>query len=153
MSAASDPSDPVEPATEPAASDAPAGAARPTSVRRSLASIVLAFETVVVFLAALVIWGLADAAGGAWGLPSWVALAAGGVIILLLVATIGLLRFRWAFWLGWAIQVVVIVAGIINPAMYVVGALFGGLWAYCMVVGARIDRDRAAAAEPGKEPQ
>ncbi|QEO15940.1 DUF4233 domain-containing protein [Agromyces intestinalis] len=159
MSAASERPEPVQPeqadSTEPAsiAPEPTVAPARPSSVRRSLASIVLAFETIVVFLAALVLWGLADASGGVWGLPSWAALVAGGVIILLLVATIGLLRFRFAFWLGWAIQVVVIVAGIINPAMYVVGALFGGLWAYCMVVGARIDRDRAAAAEPGKEPQ
>ncbi|WP_394551794.1 DUF4233 domain-containing protein [Agromyces sp. MMS24-JH15] len=123
------------------------------SVRRSLASIVLAFETIVVFLAALVIWGLAPTENGTWGLPPWTALAVGGGIILLLVLTIALLRFDWAYGLGWAIQAIVVAAGFINPAMFFVGALFGGIWAYAMVTGGRIDRDRAARAEPGKEAQ
>lgn len=131
--------------------DAAPAAGAPRSVQRSLASIVLAFEVVVVFLAALVIWGLAPTENGTFDLPPWIALAAGGVLILGLVATIGLLRFRWAYGVGWALQALILAAGILNPAMYVVGAIFGGLWAYCMVVGARIDRERTASADPGKE--
>ncbi|WP_022888073.1 DUF4233 domain-containing protein [Agromyces italicus] len=133
-------------------SDAPAPAASLRSVRRSLASIVLAFETIVVFLAALVIWGLAQG-GTEQALPSWVALAAGGVIILGLIATMGLLRFEWAYVLGWTLQVLIVASGFLNPAMFVVGALFGGMWWYCMVVGSRIDRERAAVVAPGKEQQ
>ena len=122
------------------------------SIRQSLAAIVLGFEVIVVFLAALVIWGLSQ--GGVEGsLPSWVALAAGGVIILALIATIGLLRFNWAYTLGWVIQVLILASGFLNPAMFVVGALFGGMWWYCMVTGARIDRERAAAAAQWKEQQ
>ncbi|WP_395243093.1 DUF4233 domain-containing protein [Agromyces sp. MMS24-K17] len=154
MSAADEAGSPADPTPAPGAADAPeaiAAPAAPRSVRRSLASIVLGFETIVVFLAALVIWGLAPTENGTWGLPPWVALAAGGVIILLLLLTIALLRFRWAYGLGWAIQAVVLAAGLLNPAMYVVGALFGGMWIYCMIVGARIDREQAAAAA-GKEP-
>ncbi|WP_400998623.1 DUF4233 domain-containing protein [Agromyces sp. GXQ0307] len=155
------------PADEPTGADeradgvegADAAAVRPArrarSVRESLASIVLTFEIVVVFLAALVIWGLSREDGGAFGLPTWVPLAAGGVVILGLVVTIPLLRYEWAYVLGWALQVLLILSGLLNPAMFVVGALFGGMWAYCMIVGARIDRARAAAAaadaEPGKE--
>jgi hypothetical protein len=123
----------------------------PRSVRRSLASIVLGFEVIVVFLAALVIWGLAPTENGTFDLPPWVALAAGGVLILGLVATIGLLRFRWGYGVGWALQALILASGILNPAMFFVGAIFGGLWAYCMVVGARIDRERTASADPGKE--
>jgi hypothetical protein len=131
--------------------------ARPArSVRRSLASIVLAFEVVVVFLGALVIWGLSREDGGPFGLPTWVPLAAGGVLILLMLATIPLLRFEWAYVLGWALQALVLASGLLNPAMYLVGAIFGGMWVYCMIVGTRIDRARAADAaagtEPGKEP-
>jgi uncharacterized protein DUF4233 len=135
---------PLEPEPAPAA-----GA--PRSVRRSLASIVLGFEVIVVFLAALVIWGLAPTENGTFDLPPWIALAAGGVLILGLVATIGLLRFRWGYGVGWAIQALILASGLLNPAMYFVGAIFGGLWAYCMVVGARIDRERTASADPGKE--
>ncbi|AWB95576.1 DUF4233 domain-containing protein [Agromyces badenianii] len=127
-----------------------AAVAAPRSIRRSLAAIVLGFEVIVVFLAALVIWGLAQ--GGVEGsMPSWVALAAGGIIIVGLVATIGLLRFSWAYPLGWVIQVLIVASGFLNPAMFVVGALFGGMWWYCMVAGARIDRERAAAAAQWKE--
>ena len=156
-------SDAVTPTPDPAdgsASDQASGAASepvqgqgpaPRCVRQSLASIVLGFETIVVFLAALVIWGLAPTENGSLGLPPWVALAAGGVLILGLIATIGLLRYPWAFTLGWVLQVLILAAGLLNPAMYFVGVLFGGLWWDCMVVGARIDRDRTAQADPEQE--
>ncbi len=126
------------------------------SVRRSLASIVLAFEVVVVFLAALVVWGLAPDGEGPFGMPRWVALVAGGVLILALVLTIGLLRHAWGYALGWGLQALIIASGFVNPAMFFVGALFGGMWWYCMIAGARIDRDRidrdrTATADPGKE--
>ncbi|GGR25228.1 MULTISPECIES: DUF4233 domain-containing protein [Agromyces] len=120
------------------------------SVRRSLASIVLGFETIVVFLAALVLWGLTPPEGGPFGLPAWAALVTGGVILVGLVAAIGGLRAGWGYGVGWAIQALIILAGLVNPAMYFVGALFGGMWWYCMVTGARIDRQRAAYAA-GKE--
>ena len=86
-------------------------------------------------------------------LPSWVALAAGGVIIVALIATIGLLRHSWAYVLGWVLQLLILASGFLNPAMFVVGVIFGGMWWYAMVVGARIDRQHAAAAAAGKEQQ
>ena len=128
-----------------------APAPAPRSVRQSLGSIVLSFEIIVVFLAALVIWGLAPTENGLWGFPPWVALVAGGVLIVLLVATIGLLRYPWGYALGWTLQVLILATGLLNPAMFFVGALFGGMWWYCMVAGARIDRQRTAQADPGKE--
>ena len=121
-------------------------AARASSVRRSLASIVLGFELIVVFLATLVIFGLSD-------LPPWVTLGGGALLCLIMVATLGLLRFTWAYAVGWAIQVVIVATGFLNPAMFVVGVIFGGMWWYAMVVGARIDRQHAAAAAAGKEQQ
>ena len=131
--------------------DATPSAPAPRSVRQSLASIVLGFEVIVVFLAALVVWGLAPDGDGPLGLPRWVALVAGGVLILGLVVTIAVLRYPWGYGLGWALQALIIASGFVNPAMFFVGALFGGMWWYCMVVGARIDRDRTATADPGKE--
>jgi hypothetical protein len=123
------------------------------SVRASLASILLGFELIVVFLGALMIWGLTPEDGGAFGLPRWAALVAGGAVIVLMVATIGLLRFRWAYLLGWAVQVLILAAGLINPAMFFIGALFGRIWAYCMIVGERIDREKAAALAAHRKEQ
>ncbi|MGO4782502.1 DUF4233 domain-containing protein [Cryobacterium sp. W22_MBD10_FK3] len=106
---------------------------RSGSVRRSLASIVLGFELVVVFLATLVIFGLSD-------LPAWVTLGGGALLCLIMVATLGLLRYNWAYVVGWAVQVIIVATGFLNPAMFFVGALFAGMWAYCMITGSRIDR-------------
>lgn len=150
MSDATQPNEPEQAPTQPSEQSEPAAPAPPRSIRQSLAAIVLGFEVIVVFLAALVIWGLAQG-GVEAALPSWVPLAAGGVIIIGLIATIGLLRFSWAYPLGWALQVLILASGFLNPAMFVVGALFGGMWWYCMVTGARIDRERAAAAAQWKE--
>ena len=105
------------------------------SVRRSLASIVLGFELVVVFLATLVIFGLSD-------LPAWLTLGGGALLCLIMVATIGLLRFPWAYRIGWAVQVIIVATGFLNPAMFVVGALFAGMWVYCKITGTRIDRQQ-----------
>ena len=106
---------------------------RRSSVRRSLASIVLGFELVVVFLATLVIFGLSD-------LPAWLTLGGGALLCLIMVATLGLLRHSWAYVIGWIVQVVIVATGFLNPAMFVVGALFAGMWTYCMITGTRIDR-------------
>lgn len=130
----------------------PSTSPRPRTIVQSLGSIVVGFEIIVVFLASLVIWGLAasgDAGLGGVGVAPWAALVVGGFVIAGLVVTIWALRFRWGVALGWTLQVVIVASGFLNPAMFVVGALFGGMWWYCMIVGARIDRNGANA--PRKE--
>lgn len=107
----------------------------PRSVKRSLASIVLGFETIVVFLAALVTYGLSS-------VPPFVALGGGAVLVLALVALIVLLRYSWSYPIGWALQVIVIATGFITPAMFFVGVLFAAMWAYCMINGTRIDNQK-----------
>jgi hypothetical protein len=116
----------------------PARAARPASVRRSLGSIVLGFESVVMFLAALVAFGLK-------ALPALPALGGGAVLCLALIGCAGLLRFRWGYAFGWVLQAAIIATAFLVPVMWIVGVLFVSLWTYCMVVGARIDREKAAA--------
>ncbi|SKB01517.1 Protein of unknown function [Agreia bicolorata] len=123
----------------PAAEAGPARPARPASVRRSLGSIVLGFESVVMFLAALVAFGLK-------ALPALPALGGGALLCVGLVAGAGLLRFRWGYAFGWVLQAAIIASAFLVPVMWIVGVLFVGLWTYCMVVGARIDREKAAAA-------
>ena len=104
--------------------------------QRSLGSIVLGFEFVIVFLGALVVFGLKV-------LPAPIALGGGAVLVVLMLVTIPLLRYRWGFALGWALQVIVIAAGFLVSMMFIVGAIFAAMWTYCMITGARLDRINA----------
>ena len=117
---------------------------RPRSVTQSLASIVLGFELIVVFLAALVNFGLPT--GGLVSFGPVGALVSGGIVCVLIVVTLGLLRYPFALWLGWAVQVLLLLAGLLNPVMFFVGALFAAMWTYAMISGARIDRSKKETA-------
>lgn len=111
----------------------------PRSVKRSLATILLGFETIVVFLGAVVTLGLVSVATEP-GPVSPLAVVIGGLLLVLaMVGLIGLLRFRWAYPVGWVLQAVIIATGFVTPAMFFVGALFAAMWTYCMIVGSRID--------------
>lgn len=120
----------------------PPGTGRPRrqrSLRELLGSIVLGFELLVVFLGALVLFGLGS-------LPAAVALGGGAALIVLMIVAIGLLRNTVGIVLGWIVQVVIVAAGLLVPAFFIVGAIFTAMWAYCMIAAARIDRNNRAAA-------
>lgn len=113
----------------------PARAPRPKRHRgltEKLGSIVLGFEFVIVFLAGLVLGGLGK-------LPWPIALTFGIGLSLLMLITAGLMRYRWAVWLGWFCQAVFMAGGLLEPMIFIVAGLFIGMWGYCMVVGARAD--------------
>jgi hypothetical protein len=103
-----------------------------------LGSIVLGFELLVVFLGALVLFGLGS-------LPAAVALGGGAVVVVLMIVAMGTLRSPVGIVLGWFVQLVVVAAGFLVPAFFIVGAIFTAMWAYCMIAGARIDRNKKAA--------
>ncbi len=65
-----------------------------------------------------------------------------GLAVLSLI-TAGLLRRPWAYLLGHAVQVGAICLGFVVPVMFLVGAMFAGLWALAYFVGRRIEADRA----------
>ena len=44
---------------------------------------------------------------------------------------------------GWILQIVLILTGIFEPAMFLVGALFAVAWWYGIRTGIRIDREAA----------
>jgi hypothetical protein len=115
------------------------GSPHQRNLMRTLASIVLGVETVIVFLASLVM-------GGLGAVPPTVALVGGVTLCLALVVTVSFLRYRWAYTIGWILQGVLVFMGFLNPAMLLVGAVFAGLWTYSMVRGTRIDR-RAEAIQ------
>jgi hypothetical protein len=137
------------PEPEPSAgrSSRPVRRRRARSTQESLGSIVLGFEVIVVFLAALVAFGLR-------ALSPVTALGGGGVLILIMLVTLGLLRYRWGFAVGWVVEIAIVATGFVLPAMFVVGGFFALLWVYCMIQGARIDREKAAAlrAQPDEGP-
>lgn len=110
---------------------------RERSAQESLGSIVLGFELVVVFLGALVVFGL-------HALPPVQALGGGAVFIVLMLVAILLLRFRVGYWLGWLIQLGVIASGFLVGMLFTVGVIFTAIWAYAMIAGARLDRRSAA---------
>ncbi|PFG31155.1 DUF4233 domain-containing protein [Paramicrobacterium agarici] len=112
-------------------------------VRATLGSIVFSAELLVVFLATLVAFGLK-------AVEPVTAFVAGGILCVLMVAVIPVLRFRWGLICGWALQGVIVATGIVMPQMFVVGGLFLIMWIYCMIVGARIDREKSRRLEAGE---
>ncbi|QGF25313.1 DUF4233 domain-containing protein [Raineyella fluvialis] len=68
---------------------------------------------------------------------------AGSAAMLALVAGVTIRRPCGQL-LGWLTQLVGIALGIVSPVMYVVGAIFAGLYVACFVLGRRIEASRTA---------
>ena len=117
---------------------------RRRSVTESLLSIVLLLEAFVLFFATLTLFGLKALEPA---LSAWVALPAGGVLILVFLATTAVLRYRWGIAIGWVLQAALIALGILTPIMYIVGIGFALLWIYCFTRGRRIARGRTDNAD------
>jgi Protein of unknown function (DUF4233) len=108
---------------------------------RQLCGTVLIMEAIVVGLAipvAIVIehanHGLAGGIGG--GLA---------ILAVLIGGVVGRPRMGWAVYAGTVLQVLVIAAGVVVPAMYVLGVIFAALW----ITGIWLARRYAA---PSPEP-
>ncbi|HWI32308.1 MAG TPA: DUF4233 domain-containing protein [Microbacterium sp.] len=111
----------------------------------NLGAIVLGFESVVVFLGGLVVYGLNALPGS---IPSWWGVVAGSAMAVAMIVTAGLLRHRWAIVLGWVLQLLVALAAVLVPAFLLVALIFGSMWGYATIGGARIDARGATAPEP-----
>ncbi|MFC3687846.1 DUF4233 domain-containing protein [Aquipuribacter hungaricus] len=105
--------------------------------KRVMAATVLVFEALVVVFASLVAKDLS-------GLSTLQAVGGGAVLALVLVLSSGLVGRPGGYWWGSLLQVVVVATGIWVPTMVGVGLLFTGLWVAAVVIGTRIDRERAA---------
>jgi hypothetical protein len=113
----------------------PRRAPRRRSLVESLGAIVLIFESVVMFLAALAIFGLK-------ALPAEQALIGGALLVLAIFVTAALLRWTWGVVLGSALQVVVLLTGLLVPTMWLVGTIFSLLWAYAVYTGINLDKQK-----------
>ncbi|QIG40557.1 DUF4233 domain-containing protein [Microbacterium sp. 4R-513] len=126
-----------------AAADAPRPARRARGAAESLGSIVLVFESVVVFLGGLAVFGLQALPAG---IPAWWGIVAGTVLAILMLLTAGLLRHRWAIVVGWVLQAILLLGALLLPALAIVALIFGGMWAYATIKGASLDRRNARLA-------
>jgi len=113
---------------------------RTRSTTESLLSIVLGLEAVLMFFVTLTAFGLK-------AVPAVTAFAGGGALLVALLITAGLQRFRWGVWLGWVLQAVLLATGILLPIMFVIAAGFVAIWVYCFVKGRQIDHQRSQLQE------
>ena len=115
---------------------------RNKSTKRALSSILMAFESLVVFFATLVAFGTkvlgptSDDAAKVW--------AVGLTLAVLFILTPAILGKPGSYAFGWVLQVAVVFIGVWVPLMYVVGGIFLCLWIWAMVAGGTIDKARAA---------
>ena len=111
---------------------------RNRSTKATLGSLVMVFQSVVVFFATLVGFGLKVYPDPAviWGVGLSIS-----VVLMLFPAVLGK---PGTYLLGWILQGVVVSLGIWVPLMYGLGAIFLAMWAWGMIAGGTIDKARAA---------
>jgi hypothetical protein len=111
---------------------------RNRSTKATLGSLVMVFQSVVVFFATLVGFGLQVHPDPAviWGVGLGLS-----VILMIFPAVLGK---PGTYFIGWILQAVVISLGLWVPLMYLLGVVFLGMWAWGMIAGGTIDKARAA---------
>ncbi len=115
---------------------------------QKLAPIVLGFEAIVVFLVGLTIFGLRQLPAG---IEQWWGIVGGAVLAIACIAIAGMITKPWALTAGWVVQAIVALSAFFVPAILLVVLIFGGMWAYATIGGARLDARRPA--EPTTETQ
>lgn len=114
---------------------------RNRSTKSTLGSLVMVFQSVVVFFATLVGFGLQVHPDPAviWGVGLGLS-----VVLMLFPAVLGK---PGTFAVGWVLQGTVIALGLWVPLMYILGAVFLAMWAWGMIAGGTIDKARAAKSK------
>ena len=60
-----------------------------------------------------------------------------------MLALCGFIAKPWAITVGWVLQVLLALSAFFEPAILFVVLIFGGMWAYATIMGARIDAKAA----------
>lgn len=107
---------------------------------KMLARSVLLMEIFIMGFALLLAKDLPDSRG----------LVIGAFIALLALLSAGMLKRRSGWILGWLVQILMISYGFVVFTMFVLGAIFMGLWVTAIVVGRKGEAARAAFTE-GRE--
>jgi hypothetical protein len=104
---------------------------------RSVLLAILIFEVIAFALAVPVMILVSKASLG-------LAVGVGGGAALLALVAAGLLRRTLGYLLGWAVQLLGVLLGLLTPAMFFVGGMFLALWLLSFVLGKRLDRAAVA---------
>lgn len=108
---------------------------------RRLCGTVLIMEAVVVLLAIVPAKVLEHVSGGTAGtLGGGIALAA-----IVLAGLVGRPRMGWALYVGSVLQLLVIAAGVVIPAMYILGVIFTALWFTGIWLARKVEADKRNA--------
>ncbi|MEW1954257.1 DUF4233 domain-containing protein [Terrabacter sp. NPDC080008] len=102
---------------------------------------VLGGQSICILLGALVARALAATNQGTATSTAylWVGLGLGALCIV----AAGLMRRPWGVTLGWVVQALTLLSGLVVPMMFVVGLFFLALWVTCLVKGGPIDAEMA----------
>ena len=113
------------------------------SSKRALASIVLSFEAFVAFFATLAAFGL-KVGDPSMNLPDtqWI-WGIGLSFAILCILTPAVLKRPWGYWLGWALQALMLISGFWLLGMFLDAGLTTSMWIWALIAGGTIDKARA----------
>ena len=114
-------------------------------MQRRLCAAILTLEAIAFGLSAPVLISVA-------GVSAATGLTIGLGLLVACFVVAGLLRFPWAYAVGWAVQVAAVAVGFVVPTMFVVGGIFLALWATAYFLGRKIERERAEWERTGNYP-
>ena len=97
---------------------------------RRMAASVLVFEAFIALFFGLVVGKLHPS-------DDWIVAVVLGVVCVLLS---GMMRHRWAYGVGWALQIGFIAAGFLVADMFVLGIIFTAIWWAGLHFGAQAER-------------
>jgi hypothetical protein len=102
-----------------------------------LASILMAFESFIVFFATLAGFGLKVADGP-------VVWAVGLTLSFLLIMTPAVLGRKGSYAFGWVLQAAIVAIGFWLVPMFYIGGVFACMYAWAMIAGGTIDKAKLA---------
>lgn len=106
-----------------------------------LGSAVLSLEAIVVLLAIPVVVVV-----GTVPVAPWVGIAGGVTLAVALIVVARYVTRPWAIPVGWGLQVLVVLTGILAPAMFIVGGIFALLWGVAIRLGRQVDQARGGGS-------